>query len=238
MSKILIAGAQPESLGDAIGVEAMLRGHTVTTVGIGEGENVYADLCLFGNNFLRQLMRDEAPDHVICTVGVNEPEGKIGRDHRDWYTHHFNNNVIGPMRLLKAFSTWVTEEMGGASSSWLRHFVAISSNSATIPRTNSAAYCASKAALSQALRVKAREASGGDHGYIVYGYEPGWIADTPMSHDIESIFGPDTKMHRMRGEGLAPGVRKEALAAQIVMALGVPGAALNGALLRYDGGEL
>jgi NAD(P)-dependent dehydrogenase (short-subunit alcohol dehydrogenase family) len=145
------------------------------------------------------------------------------------------------MRLLHEFSCWVTEERVDddeyALGDYLRHFVAISSNSAVIPRTNSAAYCASKAALSQGLRVKAREARGGDYGYVVYGYEPGLLAGTPMTWATEKQF-PDMPLHRIRGEAMAAGVPCAALAAQIVAGLQVPGAALNGATIRYDGGEL
>lgn len=232
--RLLVLGCRPGSLGAAVAEVGEGAGYQVHTAGI-SGENYELDLHLSGMMKVYRVIDEVKPDHVVCTVGVNMPQ-PAGEEHADWYRWHFEANVVGPMRFLEAFSKWCDAndyERG------LRHYVAISSNSAVIPRSNSAAYCASKAALSQALRVKAREASGGDRGYIVYGYEPGWLADTPMSERIEKVFGgPTVPMHRMRGEALRAGVTTTALAGQIVAGLMVPGAALNGALIRYDGGEL
>lgn len=234
MSKLLVVGCQGGSLGEAVVLAADVAGFEVATAGI-SGEEYSLNLMTVPMQRFRNVLRGFQPDHVVCTVGINQPE-EAGKDPWFWYSNHFATNVVGPMRLLQEFSAWVTEDVKAPGK--IQHFVAISSNSATIPRTQSAAYCASKAALSQALRVKAREASGGDHGYIVYGYEPGWLADTPMSHGIESRFGSGSVMHRMRGKALASGVNAHSLATQIVAGLKVLGAGLNGALIRYDGGEL
>lgn len=233
--RLLVLGARPDSLGNSVVQVAEGRGYETATAGI-SGENFQLDLHLDPRNAIREVLRSFEPDHVVCTVGINMPQPE-GQDHSDWYRWHFEANVTGPMRFLHEFGQWTDERFNPLQPFSLRHFVAISSNSAVIPRTHSAAYCASKAALSQALRVKAREAKGGDHGFIVYGYEPGWLADTPMSEDIRERFA-GLPMHRMRGAALASGVSTWALASQIVAGLGVPGAALNGALIRYDGGEL
>jgi NAD(P)-dependent dehydrogenase (short-subunit alcohol dehydrogenase family) len=239
--RLLVLGARPDSLGGAVADTATNAGYEVITAGI-SGEEFELDLHLANPDTILEVLQESMPQHVVCTVGVNmpQPEGEV--ELRDWYRWHFEANVIGPMRFLEEFARWTAEGFDPYKPFSLRHFVAISSNSASIPRTNSAAYCASKAALSQALRVKAREASGGDNGFIVYGYEPGWLANTPMSNNIEKRFeGRGTSirnMHRMRGEALAAGVYVNALAAQIVAGLLVPGAALNGATIRYDGGEL
>lgn len=235
--RVLVIGARTGSLGGAICDEVRAEGGVASTAGI-SGEEYDLDLHFTPLLRVRNVLRAARPDHVVCTAGINTPESDQGNDPRDWYRWHFEANVIGPMRLLHEFAAWVTEDMdGGNRLIPLRHFVAISSNSATIPRTNSAAYCASKAALSQALRVKAREALGGDHGYLVYGYEPGLLTGTPMTRRTQKDF-PGVPLHRMRGEVLAEGVPTEALAAYIVAGLRVPGAALNGATIRYDGGEV
>jgi NAD(P)-dependent dehydrogenase (short-subunit alcohol dehydrogenase family) len=167
-------------------------------------------------------------------VGVNTPQTD---DFTTWLHTHYQANVIGPMKVLRAWQPFHNATM---LKSWPKphHYVAISSNSARIARTNSMAYCATKAALSMALRVAAREASSST-GHIVYGYEPGWLAGTPMSNEVQQHWGGHSvgTMHRMRGEGLAQGVSREDLAQQIVANLGVPGYALNGTLIGYDGGE-
>lgn len=232
---VLVVGARPGSLGMHVANAVRSRGSVAVTAGI-SGEELACDVLADGMANLDALMEAIRPQHVVCTVGINAPEPRTGWvDPTDWYRWHFETNVTGPMRLLEAFSGWAVEQ-AAYPSAHLRHYVGISSNSATIPRSLSAAYCASKAALSMALRVKAREASGGDKGFIVYGYEPGLLAGTPMTQKTADDF--PGKLHRMRGRALDPGVSTAALAAQIVSGLQVPGAALNGVLLRYDGGEL
>lgn len=238
---VLVVGARSTtSLGGAVVRELDMVDCRSVTAGI-SGEEWEMDLYNSPLSTIRSVLRAVRPHHVVCTAGINMPES-VGHDPRDWYRWHFEANAIGPLRLLHEFATWITEDLNVVSGESMRHFVAISSNSAVIPRTQSAAYCASKAALSQGLRVKAREAQGGDHGYIVYGYEPGWLADTPMSDNIEKHLAtmavPANQMHRMRGKALGAGVSTQALAQQIVAGLWVPGAALNGATIRYDGGEL
>lgn len=232
MSRVLIAGCQEHSLGDAVAVALRDRGHEVVTVGVSMQEDYTMDLSSVGLSLISSMLRNINPDHIVCTVGINVPKNPTKTDPFYWYREHMDVNVIAPMRLLAAWKQGISARLN------VRHFVAISSNSATLPRTQSAAYCASKAALSQALRVEAREAVGGDYGYIVYGYEPGWLNGTLMSNVIQERFGPAVPMHRMRGVDLANGVRTTALAEQIVAGLEVPGAALNGTLVRYDGGEL
>jgi len=234
--KILVVGARQGSLGSVIKSVAEQLTFQVVTAGISGQEDRSLDAVNDRPNYLWEFMDEVRPNHVVCTTGINEarPEKPDGeQDH--WYRRHFDANVIGPMRLLHAFKTHVKFHPERFSVD-LGHYVAISSNSAFIPRTDSAAYCASKAALSQALRVEAREARGGDMGYIVYGYEPGWLKGTPMSQEVSSRF--PMGLHRMRGQDLAEGVSTVALAAQIVTPLNMRGAALNGALIRYDGGEM
>jgi NAD(P)-dependent dehydrogenase (short-subunit alcohol dehydrogenase family) len=232
MSTVLVIGARPASLGAAIAKEAEGAGLQVATAGMSREEDYYLDLVTDSMESISYLLKRTAPTHIVCTAGINRPETDA-MDPSLWYAEHFEANVVGPMRLLRAWS--ITRRMGTMQRPG--HFVAISSNSSTIPRTASAAYCASKAALSQALRVKAREAVGGDTGYIVYGYEPGLVAGTPMTQDTERQFAGNA-LHRMRGVALSLGVNPADLAALIVAGLQVPGTALNGTLIRYDGGEL
>lgn len=116
----------------------------------------------------------------------------------------------------------------------VKRFVAISSNSAHIPRRGSMPYCASKAALSMALRVAARELA--NKNVAVWGYEPGLLAGTPMSEQTRRDFGTDP-LHRMPGvswEGLPVGD----LAQQIVQDISTFSVAHNGLMIPFDGGEL
>lgn len=229
--RLLVVGARPDSLGAQVASAAEDAQMEVITFGL-FNERYPLDIarCTMGEMVTALNVAD--PTHIVCTAGINVPEGN-DMDPSEWYQEHFLVNVVGPMRLLEAWAVGRKREHANLPG----HYVAISSNSAVIPRSKSAAYCASKAALSMALRVKAREALGGDKGYIVYGYEPGLLAGTPMTQKTEDDF-PGVPLHRMRGEALAQGVRASHLAAQIVAGLLVPGASLNGATIRYDGGEI
>ena len=236
LGDVLVVGARPGSLGAAVAEAVRVAGGGALTAGLND-EDYSCDVFLDTMSHLRSLIERSRPQHVVCTVGLNMPESQFTEhDPKDWYRWHFETNVVGPLRLLRAFSEWVSEK-APYTGDFFRHYVAISSNSATLPRSSSAAYCASKAALSQALRVKAREAQGGDAGYLVYAYEPGLLEGTPMTQKTADDF-PGMPLHRMRGLALERGVSAASLAAQIVAGLQVPGAALNGALIRYDGGEL
>lgn len=235
--RVLVVGARPGSLGEAVASTAAEEGWEVTTTGISD-EQVALDLVNADIVRIEHLLVTLQPRHIVCTAGVNMPEPGIDQeqDLKDWYRWHFEANVIGPMRMLDAWRRTMAEEAyEKVNRPDVRHYVTISSNSAFIPRRNSSAYCASKAALSMATRVAAREACGGDYDYIVYGYEPGLLSATPMTQQIEGRFaGP---LHRMQGEQVAAGVPVPWLAGTIVCNLGQPGVALNGALLRFDAGE-
>lgn len=176
---------------------------------------------------LARILTSWRPDGLLCTVGHNAGMPATDLDPAEWYERHFETNVIGPMRLLEAWLIALDDLPLGPA-----HFVAISSNSAGVPRSGSAAYCASKAALSMALRVKARENRG--ERCIIYGYEPGLVAGTPMTDAVASRFaGPLT---RMRPEVLAHGMPPDALAKMVVASLRL-GAELNGCLFRLDADE-
>lgn len=229
VNKILVVGARPRSIGSAIAKVAESKEYKVVLAGI-HNEDVKMDVVADAIGSLREKLVRINPDHIICTVGMNMPESAMADDPADWYRWHFETNVTGPMRLLQAW-TDVNKDR-----SMLKHYVAISSNSARVPRTASAAYCASKAALSQALRVKAREGEGGDKwGVVVYGYEPALIAATPMTEEAAHKWGADN-LTRMRGSGLARGIWVGSFAQYVVHGLHL-GPAMNGMLVPFDGDE-
>lgn len=233
---VLVVGAREGSLGAAVAAAVRQAGGVAYTAGI-SGEEWELDLVGCDMRRIWNVLSSTKPCHIVCTVGMNTPEPDVMDDPIGWYSWHFETNVTAPMRLLHGWQEWSKKNQEDVPMLY-RHYVAISSNSAAIPRSSSAAYCASKAALSMALRVKAREGKGGDqHGIVVYGYEPGLLAGTPMTKNTENDF-PGALLHRMRGSAVAEGIPVEWLAEQIVTGLRSPGAALNGTLIRYDAGEL
>lgn len=230
--RVLVVGARRGSLGAAVAQTCLERGYEPYTAGI-QDEQIDMDLMPTATSITRlmDILSNVQPTHIVCTVGLNMPEPEEQPDLFDWYRWHYETNAIAPMRLLDA---WLR---CGAERTMVPygHYVAISSNSARIPRTRSAAYCASKAALSMALRVKAREVSGRP---IIYGYEPGLLTGTPMTTDVIHRLERPTAMHRMKPPGLHEGIDPIDLAALIVDTLGHNGLALNGAMIPYDADEL
>jgi NAD(P)-dependent dehydrogenase (short-subunit alcohol dehydrogenase family) len=230
---VLVVGADANSLGNAI-VNELLDGECeyefgkVHTAGLNT-EDYRLDL--LRSPRITEVLTETKPDIVVCTVGVNQPV-----DINDAFLpakmhNSFETNVTGPMDLLRHFvASPVRLEREGI----VKKFVAISSNSARIPRRNSIAYCASKAALSMALRVAARELAGSQ--VAVWGYEPGLLAGTPMTQAVSAAFSGD-RLHRMPGvppNGLPP----EDLARRIVQDLATFSYAHNGIVIPFDAGEL
>lgn len=171
---------------------------------------------------------EHQPRHVIYCVGINEPTVVDNPLISANLTRHFDVNVTAMVRCLHNWLDYVP------NSGQRGHFVAIVSNSSRIPRTRSLAYCASKAAQAMALRVAARELAGVPG--LVYGYEPGFLAGTPMSAGVSARLG-DVAPHRMRGvdrEGLNPA----SLAELVVTNIERDYDALNGQLIPFDAGEL
>lgn len=234
---VLVVGAQPRSLGGW--VAEMLNGLMVydrpveeqwriATAGLGD-EEYHMDCYTDSYAALIDLLGSVKPDSIVCTAGVNEPREKHQMLH-DWYEEHYRVNVVGPMRLLEA---WLTmQDTGAFERGYPRHYVAISSNSAHIARTYSGAYCASKAALSMALRCKARELAGDP--VLVYGYEPGLLQGTPMTDVVRERLG-NRSLTRIPGQ--PDGLPTHRLANLIARNLVWGGSELNGCLLRVDGGD-
>lgn len=228
--RLLVVGAQPGSLGAAVAQMAKEQGwSSITTAGIGS-EDAKLDLVASTRPQVEGLVREVRPDHIVCTAGINHPR-RAYQSTSMWYADHFAVNCTGPMRLLDA---WLAYGPDG-DVPW-QHFVGISSNSAWIPRSDSAAYCASKAALSMALRVRARDCAGHKLPVSVYGYEPGLLAGTPMTAEVAQRF--NAPLTRMKGIGLEEGLSVHGLASHIIRNIGFGGPELNGVLLRLDAGEV
>lgn len=228
--RLLIVGARANSLGQAVQQAATEWDGAyqfVATAGI-SGEELKLDVT--NNAQIKEVLVDTKPDHIVVTTGVNEPAGIHAKFLDSIMTDAFRVNVIGVMAVLRHWLE-LTEE---------RHrpiemkFVAISSNSARIPRTRSMPYCASKAALSMALRVAAREMGRGSGGPTIWGYEPG-LLDTVLTRQM--MLNRTEDFHRMEGVGKF-GLDPLHLADRIIGDLLSPTQALNGCMIPYDAGEL
>jgi NAD(P)-dependent dehydrogenase (short-subunit alcohol dehydrogenase family) len=219
-SSLLVIGAAPGSLGQRIAqVAEEESGFVVRTAGI-SGETYELDF-LNRRPFSESLEQFMRSCNVVCTVGVNVES----------FETSFAVNAGVQMHLCKIWA-----EM--RRNNWfpmVDHWVSIGSNSADIARGGSAAYCASKAGLRQGMRCLARDFARLQLPVSVYGYDPGWINDTPMSDSVSERFSPGSKMHRMIGQD---GLEKDFLARMIVNnILTSTGRELNGCWMRIDAGE-
>lgn len=227
---VLVVGAAKGSLGQAIVDELRecdWEFGLVYTAGITDEET---RLDLLRSPRITEVLTGLRPDIIVCTVGVNQPVDILDGFLPAKMANAFSTNVTGVMDLLRHF---VVSPVRADRADNVKKFVAISSNSARIARRNSIAYCASKAALSMALRVAARELAPGGQ-VMVWGYEPGLLDGTPMTQETAAQFaGP---LHRMPGvppEGIPP----RDLARRIVQDLATVSYAHNGLIIPFDANE-
>jgi NAD(P)-dependent dehydrogenase (short-subunit alcohol dehydrogenase family) len=225
---VLVVGSRPDSLGSAVRDMLQNKGLRTATAGV-SGEMFYMDITSETN--VAEVINAVRPSQVVCTAGINESFSLRAEGLMGGLSRSLQVNTIGVVSLLQE---WVhmleSTEVGTMKVN--KQFVAISSNSAHIARRESLAYCASKAALSMALRCAARELAG--EGYLVYGYEPGLLAGTPMTAASADAFpGALHRMYGVKPEGLST----LDFARTIVANMTSPNLALNGTMLRLDAGE-
>lgn len=234
---LLVVGAATGGLGAAVATHAYQAYDyaDIFTAGISGDEMVKMDVN--NRHQVHERLVDMKPDAIVCTVGINEP-ASVRDEHLDLRMFDaFRVNTLGPLAILQEF---LGSPVRPGREHMTKKFVAISSNSARIPRRVSMPYCASKAALSMALRVAARELAG--ERVAVWGYEPGLLAGTPMTERVAAHFSAGTqsgqfRMHRMPGAP-ADGIPVKDLAAQICIDLANFSVAQNGTMIPYDAGEL
>jgi NAD(P)-dependent dehydrogenase (short-subunit alcohol dehydrogenase family) len=239
VNKLLIVGARPLSLGMRVQRLARYEGFNADTAGI-TTENHTLDIS--DTDVVHKFMKEHMWDHVVCTVGVNMEGTVEGKGWIKALETQARTNYLGPMILLSEWArVWrdaIKEARAGQDYvpiGLVRHFVAISSNSAHIARANSGGYCASKAALSMGVRCAAREQASWP--FSIYGYEPGWLEGTPMSEMVRTrLQHTDVRAatHRIPG---GRGINPDVLAALIVHNIKTSEKALNGCMIRTDGGE-
>jgi NAD(P)-dependent dehydrogenase (short-subunit alcohol dehydrogenase family) len=175
-----------------------------------------------------QALEHYRPTDIVCTVGVNLPDGQPGQMVRNMLLQMAINSV-GPMALLaEAMDKWMNVDPAAYHS-----FVAVSSNSAHIARSESAGYCASKAALSMGIRCAARRYAA-LNCFRIWGYEPGLILDSPMTEQVRMSVRPNVPLHRIPGSAT---INRNDLARRIVEDVVSGDRWLNGCMVRLDGGE-
>lgn len=221
---VLVVGARHNSLGDAIVKELHAKGVVAYRAGIAT-ETLHLDIT--DTYSIQRVLREVHPTHVVCTVGRNEGMPVYHDDFLYAAAEAMDVNYLAPMRLLNLFE----DELSGLPGT----FVAISSNSAHIARSSSAAYCASKAALSMGLRCAARDLTRAEKPLRVWGYEPGALLGTPMTQEVRRGLGKEVPMSRMLTS--PAGLDVGTVAAVVARDLLVAGDVLHGCLVRLDNGE-
>jgi NAD(P)-dependent dehydrogenase (short-subunit alcohol dehydrogenase family) len=223
-ARVLVVGAREGSLGHHVAAELHNAGAAVHTAGIG---NEALKLNASFAHDARRVYEEVRPTHVVCTVGANIGGPVYGQSFIDDAFDSMLFNYFYPMNLL----TWYMEWLCGMPGT----FVAVSSNSAHIARSNSGSYCASKAALSMGLRCAARDVSRAGLPVSIWGYEPGALADTPMTQAVQQRIGKETPMSRMltHPAGLNTKMVANIIARDTIRHASV----LHGSLVRLDNGD-
>jgi NAD(P)-dependent dehydrogenase (short-subunit alcohol dehydrogenase family) len=232
LSNLLVIGAREHSLGDAIACEARVEGFDVVTAGI-EEEDEHCDITVWQDRAALKLHRF---DNVVCTVGVNLESEPGSLSFARSLSNQIATNAIAPLTLL---DEWYSIQFLNGDGTF--NFVAISSNSARIPRSNSVGYCASKAALSMGIQSFGRSIAN-DMRFAVWCYEPAWIPDTPMSKELHERINPlrerkKNPLMRLKPEHRVPGGRlmtAEDWATRIIHDIRFSGETLNGCAIRLD----
>lgn len=226
--KLLIIGARPQSLGAHVrSVAESATKLEVTTAGL-HAEDLKVDLTKVAE--VQPLIWKHGPwDHVVCTAGINLSGTISGEGWLASLESQMRTNYYGPMILLSQWTGYWRKH--GMEEGVTRHYVAVSSNSAQVARSTSGGYCASKAALSMGIRCAAREMA--EHPLAIWAVEPGWLTDTPMSRSVQTRLGEQAPHRIPSGESISP----LSVAVQIVSGITRIGRALNGCILRIDGGE-
>src|SRR5688572_26593816 len=131
---LLVVGAARDSLGLAIADEALKNYDfsRIFTAGIVD-EALYCDVR--NVNSIKACLAEAMPTYIVCTVGVNEPHQMRMAGMGITMNEAFSVNVIGPMEMLHRFITSPTRHPQEHEGKYRRRFVAVSSNSARIPRT-------------------------------------------------------------------------------------------------------
>lgn len=166
--KVLVLGGSTEnSIGAAISERLRWMGHTTFTP-----FQAMLDVTWDDTGPITKLLDNIQPDCVVYSVGVNELDWSWNLD-KDAFDRLMHANVWGFINVLKAL------QLSGGPYSVL----AITSDAAYRPMRTSMAYCASKAALNQVIRVASRELAV--EGWRINGLAPGKVDGTAMTEYVD-----------------------------------------------------
>lgn len=228
--KLLIIGARTGGLGahmaeEARQLEPRWGDGRVVTAGVSGDEDTYVDIT-DATTWTTLILNGQFTD-VVCTVGVNDPQFGF-----DW---HLKVNASGPLQFC---DWWAFECAKQIEEGIPFNFVGISSNSAHVPRSPSAPYCASKAALSMGLRTLGRKYARQTGGQVrIWGYEPGWLEGTPMSKDSAEALSDGFSPHRIPA-GYDAGINPKLLCSKILDDMIIYSEMLQCTMQRIDMGDM
>lgn len=176
-SVVIFGGGTPNSIGAAIVDRLNWLGHIVTAPTQFDIDVTRDD---HDNETLMEFLAETTPDAVVYSVGINELDWSWNLT-RETFDQIMSVNVWGFINVLKALQ--VTERAYSV--------LALTSDAAYRPMRTSMAYCASKAALDQVIRVASRELAG--EGWRINGLAPGKVDGTAMTDYV------DTRVLQIRG---------------------------------------
>lgn len=138
---------------------------------------------------IRRSSPETGVDIAYC-AGINVLDAIEDVDEVNLY-QTFNVNVMGFIRVIQAVArVYAYDGRTPARPQYRTNVVAVASDAARNPMRRSITYCASKAALVQAVRVAARELAP----YVrVNAVSPGIMDETPMTQTV------DAEVMRQRG---------------------------------------
>lgn len=172
-----VIGANDYNLGTTLIKQADLQGqYTADRIFASNEQTADVGSTVHLNAFVKRMAVESAgePLDVVYCAGVNYLDRIEHVDELDlWNT--FNVNVLGFIRMLRVvLKHWDSGQL---------NVVAVASDAARTPMRNSIAYCSSKAALVQAVRVAARELAP---RVRVNAVSPAIIDGTPMTTAIDA----------------------------------------------------
>ncbi len=224
---ILVVGVGEDNLGEALMESFSIRGVDVTSAGIDTICDVKMNVTQ--DQRVKEVFRDNDFSKVVYCAGINLPSFPAGTGFVSDISREMEVNYLGAMRVLHYWFKEVDLNSRGA-------FVGVSSNSAHIARSPSLGYCSSKAAMSMGIKVAARRSSKlyGWKTPSIWGIEPGWIEDTPMSKQFEAEHDEEQIPHRIpTGDGMLKGEIADFIAREMIYG----GNLYHGQMIRLDRGE-
>lgn len=223
MIKVWVVGNAEGSIGEAVQKDIEARGWKV----IGTNRE---DLNVARWDKVELFCEDQGPFNYIAYCAGVADLAWVSDLNKNTVDAVFQVNVIGFMGVMRALS--ITQEEGSVC--------AIVSDAAKVPMRGSMAYCSSKAALEQAIKVAAREMAP---KWRVNGVSPSAVDGTKMTEFIDGqvpLFRGWTptkaKAYEMASIPMKRRARKTEVADVIVQTLLGP-EFLTGSIISLTGGK-